>query len=201
MRPRLGSSKKYQITQNERKMTNNEISPENPYSPPSSDLSVENHPGANRLEGLGGWLVLVGIGVVLSPIRMVSQVLPGYNAMFADGSFAAVTTPGSEAYHPLWAPLLICEIFVNCALVLVWVYIAFQFFGKKARFPALYISVFCFTIAFQVIDAWAFTLVMPGEKMFDAESSIELSRSVIGALIWIPYMLVSKRVKATFVRR
>ncbi len=145
--------------------------------------------------------MLVGIGVVLSPIRIISQVLPSYNGMFADGTFAAVTTPGSEAYHPLWMPLLIGEIFINCALVVVWIFIAFQFFGKKARFPALYISIFLFTIAFQLVDAWAFTLVMPGEAMFDPESSVEISRSVVGAMIWIPYMLVSKRVKATFVRR
>jgi len=49
------------------------------------------------------------------------------------------------------------------------------------------------------LDAFAIQLVLPDEPVFDTETTRELYRSIISGIIWIPYMLLSKRVKATFV--
>jgi hypothetical protein len=173
---------------------------DNPYTPPASNVSTADIPEKSKVEGLGGWLVLVGLGVVVSPLRIIAQVFPTYAKLISDGSWTALTTPGSAAYSPLWMPILVTEIVVNLALVLAWVFVAFQFFGKRARFPKLYISMLAATITFQLFDAWAITLVSSNAEVFDAETTKELGRSIFVALIWIPYMLISKRVKATFVR-
>lgn len=57
-----------------------------------------------NLEGLQGWLILVGIGVVVGPLRDIAQVFPLYFKIFRSGDWSVLTTPGSEAYHPAWAP-------------------------------------------------------------------------------------------------
>ena len=36
--------------------------------------------------------------------------------------------------------------------------------------------------------------------MFDPDTTKEFVRTLIGALIWIPYMLMSQRVKETFIK-
>jgi len=41
--------------------------------------------------------------------------------------------------------------------------------------------------------------VFPSEPMFDPETIKEFARSLVACVIWVPYMLISKRVKATFV--
>lgn len=62
-----------------------------------------------ELEGLGGWLLLVGLALVLSPIVvMVTAMLP-LAALFTNGSWELLTTPGAEAFHPLFKPILIGE--------------------------------------------------------------------------------------------
>ena len=71
----------------------------------------------NKLEGLSGLLVLVGLGIILSPILVIAQTFPIYSEIFSNGSWEALTTPGTKAYNPLWAPILICEITINIALV------------------------------------------------------------------------------------
>ena len=153
-----------------------------------------------KLEGLGGWLILVGLGIIASPIKISAQIYPVYSKLFAGGSWAALTTPGTEAYHPLWAPILISEISINVALALAWLFIAFLFFAKKRLFPKWYIGIFVFTLAFMLVDAVAIRAVLPNEEIFDPDTIKELARTLVTMLIWVPYMLMSKRVKATFVK-
>lgn len=153
-----------------------------------------------ELEGLRGWLILVGLGIILSPLRVITQIFPVYSEMFSKGSWTVLTTPGSEAYHPLWAPILYGEMAINGGLVLAWVLVAFLFFSKKKAFPKWYIGILIFTLAFILIDALAIKAVLPNEPIFDAQTTKDFGRSLIVTLIWVPYMLVSKRVKATFVK-
>jgi hypothetical protein len=153
-----------------------------------------------NLEGLGGWLALVGVGIIISPLRIIGQIFPIYSEMFSNGSWAALTTPGTEAYNPLWTPILMGEMAINGGLVLVWGFITFLFFSKKRVFPKWYIGILLFTLAFILVDALTIKAVLPNEPVFDAETAKELGRTIFVALIWVPYMLVSKRVKATFVK-
>ncbi len=153
-----------------------------------------------NIEGLSGWLILVGIGIIFSPIRIITSVLPIYKEIFENGYLKIVTTPGTEDYNVLWAPILFSETAINIFLVSIWIYIAYLFFTKKKSFPKIYISVMIFGLAFIVLDALAIKMVLPNEPIFDADTLRELFRSIIGVSIWVPYMLISKRVKATFIK-
>lgn len=172
----------------------------NPFSPPTAQVAQTREPESERLAGIGGWLVLVGLGIVVSPLGIVVKLLPTYLKLFTDGSWLVLTTPGSAVYHPLWMPYLLIEVIVNAGLFVAWVWIATRFFARKQNFPRLYISILTFTIAFQFLDALAITVVSPTETVFDPDTIKELGWSIIEAMIWIPYMLRSKRVRATFTR-
>lgn len=152
-----------------------------------------------KLNGISGWLILVAIGIIFSPVRLAVLVLPLYLNIFTDGTWEILTTSGSEAYSPFWAPILITELAVNIGQILLWIYVAIIFFSKKSIFPKVYIGALLFSVAFVIIDAFAVKLVLPNEPIFDSETTKELARSLVASVIWIPYMLMSKRVKATFV--
>jgi len=98
------------------------------------------------------------------------------------------------------AMIIIGEIAINIGLMLAWLYIAFLFFTKKRIFPRWYIGILVFTLVFIIIDALVFKLLLPGGLMFDPATIKEIMRSTIALFIWGTYTLVSKRVKATFVR-
>jgi hypothetical protein len=151
-----------------------------------------------NIEGLSGWLIFVGIGIVLSPLRIIASMFPVYKEIFENGSWQILTTPGTEAYNVFWAPVLITEIGINILLVATWIYIAYLFFAKKKLFPKIYIGVMIFTLVFILLDAFAIKIVLPNDPIFDKDTLKELFRSIIASSIWIPYMLISKRVKATF---
>ncbi|HRN82315.1 MAG TPA: DUF2569 domain-containing protein [Nitrosomonas europaea] len=154
--------------------------------------------GGKKLEGLGGWLILVGSNVVLSPFVIAAKTYKSYAEMFASGVWDVLTSPDSMAYHALWAPLAIGEIILNSALILAWIYIAFLFFSKRRAFPFWFIAIHIATVCLIVIDAIVVHHILPDAPIFDTDTLRELSRPIGAILIWAPYMLMSKRVKSTF---
>jgi hypothetical protein len=149
---------------------------------------------------LGGWLIFVGIAVIFSAPMMIIDFFATYLEVFSEGYLEILITPGSEAYNPFLALILIAEILTNIGLVLTWIFIAFLFFSKKKIFPKWFIGVLLFTLVFIIVDALAVKVVFPNEPMFDTQGSVELGRLLVYISIWVPYMLVSKRVKATFIK-
>ena len=152
------------------------------------------------LEGIGGWLILVAIGIIVTPIRIVWLLMTVYPEMFSLGVWEALTSQGSEFYDPLWAPIIIAELLINCGLLVVSLYLAYKFFTKSKDFPKWFIGIAIFSLVWIIADAFAIKLVLPSEPIFDSETTQQLIRALIQVLIWVPYMLVSQRVKATFIK-
>lgn len=149
--------------------------------------------------GLGGWLILVGLGVVFSPLRLLAVILPMYFSIFNDGTYDVLTTPGTDAYHPFWSVYIWGEISLNSVIFIGGVYLVYLFFSKKTLFPKFYIWLAVGTLMFIIIDAMLIKIVLPNEVIFDPDTIKEIVRTVLIIVVWVPYMLLSRRVKATFV--
>ena len=163
-------------------------------------MDATNDAAATQKKRLGGWLILVGLGVVFSPFRLLMNTLPAYEPLLQSDIWDALTNPDSAAYHPLWGPLLIGEITFNVGLFLASLYLIYLFFTRHWLFPSFYIGIVLSSLVFIPADAWLVSIVLPQEPMFDPDTTKEFVRTLIGALIWIPYMLMSQRVKETFVK-
>ncbi|MCK4489865.1 MAG: DUF2569 domain-containing protein [Anaerolineales bacterium] len=150
---------------------------------------------------LGGWLILVGIGVVLSPIYLLITSATSYFPIFGDGTWEAVTTVSSEFYHPLWGPLLLGEIIFNFSKAFVLVFMIYLFFSKDYLFPKFYLGIVLATLLFIPLDAWMVKIILPNEPMFDMETISNFFTTLVSGSIWVPYLLFSKRAKSTFTNR
>lgn len=157
---------------------------------------------ANRfgedLRGIKGWLILVAIGVVISPFKIAFGATAAFMPLFQDGIWRVLVTPGTEALHPFWMPLLSLEITYNLAMFGVLIWLNVLFFSKHRWMPRLYITVLLTTLVFLPFDSFLVSLILDGEPVWDDQTVQEFARSAIAAAIWIPYMLKSERVKATF---
>ena len=154
----------------------------------------------NHLQGLGGWLILVIIGLVITPIRLTDFLLSDFVPIFTNGTWQALTDVTSSSYHVLWGPLLVFEIVGNLSIIVASLVTLYFMFRKSRRTPALAIT--WLAIGFVVVVAdFFFADMIPAvsDMPTDLESVKEIARSSFGVLIWIPYFLFSKRVKATFI--
>ncbi|UJX25476.1 DUF2569 domain-containing protein [Pseudoalteromonas sp. CF6-2] len=152
------------------------------------------------LVGIKGWLILVAIGVVISPLRVFYESINTFKPIFTTDMWQRLTSQFGDMYHPLWEPLLIIEILFNVTLFFASLYLIVLFFKHKKAFVSWYLAILLGSLAFIVLDAFVVSLLVPSVSIFDSEMKTMLMRGVIQALIWGPYMLLSQRVKATFVK-
>jgi len=146
-------------------------------------------------KGLGGWLILPLLVLLLSPVwlvfRLVGDLLPAFSAE----AWSALTAPGASAYHPSWAPLLIFEFVADTVLLLLTLVLLWLFLRKSRRVPKLFIGWSLLLVAVPIVEL----LLASQVPIVASESDENLGRAIVAALIWIPYFMRSKRVKNTFV--
>lgn len=183
---------------------------ENPYRPPQArdeiHLPAEPLVFAGTPEsrnhgpsGLGGWLILIAIGLVLTPLKLGVLLTGTFLPMFTDGSVRALTTPGSEHYHSLWLPMIAYEVIGNGVFIVGSIVALILFFSRSRRFPHYYIVFLLANLAFLAIDELLGAKIPAVAASDDMTSLGQLVRVFVSCCIWVPYFLVSKRVKNTFV--
>ncbi|MFT3717353.1 DUF2569 domain-containing protein [Pseudorhodoferax sp.] len=149
--------------------------------------------------GLRGWLLPLGAIVVVAPVRLAMQLYPWCRDLFLDGTWQAVGDPGHPAYNPLWQPVIAGELMANIGLLALWVFVAYLFLSKKKAFRRCFIALLVATPLLLAVDGALTHAVLPDEPVPDPDLLKEFFGAVAAALIWGPYVLVSRRVKATFV--
>ena len=150
--------------------------------------------------GIGGWLILPVIGLILLPINLLVMLVTIYSPIFTDGYWEVLTTPGSEIYHPMWAPVLIYEVVGNIVFLIGSLLLLVLLFRKHYLFPKLMIWFLSVNVVFIGIDLFLADLIPSVAAEPDPEGMKDFVRSIITAVIWIPYFILSKRVQNTFVR-
>jgi hypothetical protein len=129
---------------------------------------------AERLEGLGGWLILIGFLVVVGPILTLISLI----GLWDEGS------RGASQSGVFWFAIA-----VQLTLLLVQLYIMYLFFTKNHKFP----RVFCVILIINLI-------IMIVLGLAAGNSSWTPLIAIISSILQLSYILNSERVKLTFTR-
>jgi hypothetical protein len=150
----------------------------------------------------GGWLILVGLGIVLAIVFAITRYFAAGFAPHAIFEWILVgktmTSPEPYPNEKFWNVVVAGETAVNIGAVIAWIYLAFLFYRKRKNFPVLYACALAINVGMQIFNANLLGAGVPGGDPPDATITT-VGGSVITAAIWIPYILISKRVKATFI--
>lgn len=149
--------------------------------------------------GIGGWLILPTIGLIIAPIRLSLFVFKDLLPIFTQGYWSVLTTPGSEVYHHLWAPLLIFEAVGNIGFIIFAIIVMVYLFTKSRLLPRMIIAFMILNLLFVIADFFLANMIPAVAEQRDIADLKELVRTFIGTVIWVPYFLFSKRVQQTFV--
>jgi hypothetical protein len=155
---------------------------------PSSAAYVPSFSMGKDLEGLGGWLILVAIGLALSPLSCVHGMIVDLRVLYGSSYQIHLSA------HPGLAALVLYEAATNTIFLVAIVALNLLFYLKKKAFPFWMISYLACHLVLILFDHIA------ALRFYPHSSPTSLLESLVGTAIWIPYYLRSERVKATFTR-
>ena len=150
------------------------------------------------IAGIGGWLILVSLGVIVRPIThglaAYRTLKPYLDRQVWDRVLASSVVTSENGFRSL----VIGETIARTSLFILALLALVLFYQRRRLFRNVFIVLLLAEVVYLALDAattWAVT-TLHTEANAQALSMVGL----IGvALIWIPYMLTSRRVRATFV--
>lgn len=159
-------------------------------------MTIAQPPAADdEPKGLGGWLILVMVILVISPIQGLLS-LADYGPVFE--SFPFLTYPQISLMLLEAAFLVVLDVIAPIVILYVMV-------KKLDIFPGVFMLWLLAAIASLFIDVvlgyffFSDFLEANGTPFFSSDFIHRATRTVAYALIWIPYMYNSNRVLNTFV--
>lgn len=127
----------------------------NPYQPPKANVEAVDSvaPTIVRPVGIGGWLIFVVIGLIVTPLRIMYMLINTYWPIFRDGTWDQLTTPGAPSYHVFWAPFLVFEIVGNIVAMVLGLTTLFYLMRTSRNTPRMAIIWYGWGAALVVIDS------------------------------------------------
>jgi Protein of unknown function (DUF2569) len=141
----------------------------------------------NKLEGFGGWLILVAVGLVLAIPQRISAIQEAGDVL--------------QQYvieSSLLRSVIYGELITNGLLLVLNFVMLFLFFKKKKAFVKVWLIVLISAFIFAVVDEMVIYFFVDLPSLgFPFRASLT---SGVALLIWGSYATRSKRVKNTFIK-
>lgn len=153
----------------------------------------------SNLIGTKGWLVLVVLAWVFTPVQTALILYDLYANVFANGGWQVLTTPGSELYSSLWLPAVTLGVAGNLVLSALGIFALCLLLKRSRHTQAVAISWFSLNLLLVAAD-YEIASRLPGfadEPFGEFDAIKELVRAGLMAVVWIPYFVFSKRVRST----
>jgi hypothetical protein len=139
---------------------------------PPDDLEADTNKQStaileNEPRGLGGWLVLVGIGTVISPFAQGLSLYRDSWLPLKDAAYVELMNPSSASFIPYLKSLVIFETVMSIILLLASIWMIYLYFAKHRLFPKVFLAVYAVTIVFSALDALIAVQIIDQDTLFD----------------------------------
>lgn len=163
---------------------------------------------ADNLTGLGGWLIIVGLGLLAGLIIRAFEVVSLVRISNQRSMLALISDPENAGYIPHYDSLLRFELTGNLVMLFLFVALLILFVRESRWFPRIYIGSFVLMLIFAATDhimlshALSHSSAVLQQRMAErlSNGAARLVGTAGGVILWICYMVKSERVRNTFVR-
>lgn len=160
-------------------------------SPNESEIDANNQ---IYIYGFGGWLYVMTAGMIITFVISVFYFIDTLLPLYQTGKVAQLTEQNA-----LWGISIIIETVMYIFYIIYPVYLAYLCLKMKKIFIQMTILFYVMNLFFPVLFYFLCS-ALPGiqQSLIDQQVST-IFRSLILAVVWIPYLNKSKRIKNTYV--
>ncbi|WGK66306.1 DUF3857 domain-containing protein [Croceiramulus getboli] len=149
---------------------------------------------------IGGWLILVAIGLTLTPLILLFELV-FTSEYFEPSTWSAVFHPANNKVG--MGIVMLFELIYNTLFFVYSILIVILFYQRRTSAPKLIVIFYAVSTIFVILDTVILLSLYPdlytGAERQD--SYIDMIKMIIRSAIWIPYFLLSSRVAETFTKR
>ena len=142
-----------------------------------------------NLNGLKGWLILVAILVCIGPPSIVYSTLTLIIGVGAEWQIY----DGAQKYF------IVVTCIINVIFLFASIYLIYLFFKKMSKFKLYFIIYLAMSAILTILLTVWLVLLVPTINLLKEIDFTVIIGAIIPALIWIPYIIYSKRVRNTFI--
>lgn len=157
----------------------------------------------SRYSKIGGWLVIVGIGITLNPFTLLYGIYNSCEGEMGVNYAVFFFDEKSSYFSPLKGYYTLFTTLMNTLMFGFSIFIAILFYQKKATFRLYYTFFRIFNSAILIINVIILhgfygDSTSPDERAQLSKETTGMIKVVLQSLIWIPYIWISERSKYTF---
>lgn len=161
-----------------------------------------NYPYIQQYDTIGGWLVIVAIGICFTPILLLIQLVGLFSDDMSTNYFTYLFSSESTAYNPWRGIYVIISHSLNIFLFVSSIFMIFLLFKRKNSFRLYFAVLKIFNAVFLIIDLIVLSQIS-NENTIEESNMLQkeftsLTRTIISYGIWVPYVWFSERSKHTF---
>ena len=149
---------------------------------------------------IGGWLIVIASGLAISLVTGLYYLIKIYPPIFTDGTWETITTPGNDAYHPFFGGFIYFNITGGFICLALEVATLINLIQRSHHTKKIAIAYFLFSSAFITLSYFIPSIISLPTGQNDPDLRRELVGSLIRSAIFIPYFLLSRRVKLTLIK-
>jgi hypothetical protein len=145
-------------------------------------------------------ILLLGISLALAALQLLHFIVGTYALIFDESWWYGLTTPGEPEYDPDWKLVVGLELLMGLAMVPLLAAVLVSFARRQKAFIRLAILWLAALFLVAIVDNNLIALIPALHKDGTLnESAYDALRAGFAALVWIPYLMFSKRIKRVFV--
>ena len=149
---------------------------------------------------VGGWMVFLAIGLTVAPLQLIYRIwiAPEY---FNSNVMSAYIGYDNTIRNLIWGLFMFFEMIYNFVLLVFSVLVVFLLYNRRTCFPLLTTIFYASSLLILIVDIVIALKLNPDGYTPEQKSGFygQITKGFVSAIVWIPYLMHSVRVKETFI--